>query len=292
MKNNGAISEKFTHIRNYDYEIVCGTSNKEFPTRYEIPRENTGALRSQQYQDCVANVIAQIAEDFWNKELDVNEKHSEGFIYGALRKDTSTSPGMITSVAMEMWNKMGTIPDKYFDVITEMPDIKKIVQANPKLYEIAKKYRIEGYVEFRKDRDNQIKDALLKYNRGLVAVSRNGFSGGSHCIILTGWDDDKGTYLIKNSWGATYGDNGFAEISKSEIDNVYMPIFKSIELPFTDVSKSDWFYKSVKNMFFSGMMQGTSDTTFEPDRPLTRAEAATMFDRLLKLIDERFDLID
>ena len=71
-----------------------------------------------------------------------------------------------------------------------------------------------------------------------------------------------------------------------------MPIFKKITLPFNDVKESDWFYKSVKNMVFSGMMNGTSSDTFEPEKPMTRAEVATMFDRLMKNIDERFDILD
>ena len=71
-----------------------------------------------------------------------------------------------------------------------------------------------------------------------------------------------------------------------------MPIFEPITLPFTDVSDKDWFYKSVKNMYFSGMMNGTSATTFEPNKPMTRAEVATMFDRLIKMIDERFEIVE
>ena len=71
-----------------------------------------------------------------------------------------------------------------------------------------------------------------------------------------------------------------------------MPIFEEFKVPFKDVKESDWFYKSVKNMYFSGMMNGTSERTFEPNKPMTRAEVATMFDRFAKYIDERFDLLD
>ena len=292
MNKTGVQIQNFPHTRNYDYELVCGQNNTEFPTEYEIPRENTGYIRDQKYLDCVANVIAQISEDFWNKELEVSQMHSEQFIYGALRQDNSTSAGMLTSIAMDEWVKKGVVPQKYFDVSAEMPDIKRIVEKFPELTDIAQKYRIKGYVRLQSNKDAQIKDALMKYNRGLVAVSRNGFPGGSHCIMLTGWNDNKNLYKFKNSWGETYGDKGFGEINKSEINEVYMPIFEEIKLPFTDVKETDWFYKSVKNMFFSGMMNGTSDTTFEPNKPVTRAEVATMFDRLMKNIDERFDLLD
>lgn len=292
MNKTGVKVQNFPRIRNYDYEIVCGSNEYEFPKEYEIPRENTGFLRDQKFEDCVANVIAQISEDFWNKELNVSEKHSEQFVYGALRKDNSVSPGMIVSVAMDLWNKIGVAPQKYFDVPLEMPEIKEIVEKFPEVYDIAKKYKINGYVQFRTNKDFQIKDALMKYKRGLVAVSPSGFSGGSHCIMLTGWNDNTNKYKFKNSWGANYGDNGFGEIDKGKIQDVYMPIFEEFKVPFKDVKESDWFYKSVKNMYFSGMMKGTSETTFEPNKPMTRAEVATMFDRIAKHIDERFELLD
>lgn len=290
MSKTGVKTQNFTHIRDYNYEIVCGSAKTEYPIEYEIPRENTGYLRDQKYEDCVANVIAQISEAFWNKELGVSEKHSEYFIYGALRKDTSISPGMITSVAMDLWNQIGVVPQKYFDISEEMPEIKDIVKKFPEIFEYAKKYRIAGYVQLYND--NSIKDALTKYNRGLVAVSTKGFRGGSHCIMLTGWNDNKNKYKFKNSWGETYGDKGFSEIDKKEINYVYLPLFEKIVLPFDDVKESDWFSKPVKSVYFSGMMNGTSDNTFEPNRPITRAEVATIIDRIMKNVDDRFDLLD
>lgn len=290
MNKTGVQTQNFAHLRNYDYEVVCGASGNNYPSEYEIPRENTGFLRDQKYEDCVANVIAQISESFWNKELGTNEKHSEYFAYGALRKDTSASPGMIASVAMDMWNRIGIVPQKYFDISAEMPEIKEVLKKFPDIYEIAKKYRIGGYVQV--NSDAQIKDALTKYNRGLVAVSPKGFAGGSHCIMLTGWNDNTNKYKFKNSWGEKYGDKGFSEIDKSKIQYVYMPIFEEIKLPFIDVKESDWFYNEVKTMYFSGMSKGTSENTYEPNRPITRAEDDVKTCRILKYIDERFDLLD
>lgn len=295
MNKTGVQKEKITHVRNYDYEIVCGVSGTKFPEEWEIPRENTGFLRNQKFQDCVANVIAQLAEAYWCTEFDV-EEHSEGFAYGSLRRETSRSPGMIVSQAMDLWTSIGTLPKKYFDLLAEMPEIKKIVANYPNLYEIAKRYKLSGYTQIKTAdktaKDNQIKDALSKYQRGLVAVAPTSFQGGSHCIMLTGWNDKKGKYKFKNSWGASYGDKGFSEIDKSDISEVYVPLFEPVKLPFADVKESDWFYKSIKNMYFAGMMKGVSDTRFEPNTSMTRAEVATMFDRFAKYIDERFDILN
>lgn len=295
MNKTGVQNEKITHIRNYDYEVVCGAAGTSFPAEYEIPRDNTGYLRDQKFMNCVANVIAQIAEAYWGTEFNI-EPHSVGFAYGALRNDASKGEGMVVSIAMDYWTKIGTIPEKYFDIDAEMPEMKQIVANYPEIYDMAKKYRINGYVQLKtkgtSSKDDQIKDALTKYNRGLVAVSPSGFTGGSHCIMLTGWNDNKNKYKFKNSWGANYGDNGFSEIDKNKITEVYMPIFEPVKLPFADVKENDWFYKPVKNMVFSGMMNGVSDTRFEPNSVLTRAQAAVMFDRLIKYVDDRFDTLN
>lgn len=292
----GVQKEYVTHIRDYDYEAVCGSSENTFPDEYEIPRENTGTLKNQGYVGaCVAEVIAQIAENWYTKQTGEPVEMSEGFIYGALRKSNSTGEGMIVSTALDLWRSVGTLPKKYFDVLEEMPEMKKIVAKFPEFFDIASKYKISGYVSFNSSiqkNDLAIKEALTKYQYGLVAVSDNGFTGGSHCIQLTGWNDKNDTYKIKNSWGEKYGDNGFAEISKSKINRVYMVLFDEIKLPFTDVKESDWFYKDVKDIHFAGFMNGTSETTFEPDKPLTRAEAAALFNRFNKEVDKRFDILN
>ena len=48
------------------------------------------------------------------------------------------------------------------------------------------------------------------------------------------------------------------------------------DLPFTDVSDSDWFYDDVARANESGLISGVSETLFAPDQPLTYAEAAKL----------------
>ena len=47
-------------------------------------------------------------------------------------------------------------------------------------------------------------------------------------------------------------------------------------LPFTDVSSSDWFYDAVCWAYASGIVNGVSETSFAPDRSITREQMATM----------------
>jgi hypothetical protein len=52
------------------------------------------------------------------------------------------------------------------------------------------------------------------------------------------------------------------------------------ELPFTDVAEDDWFYGDVEYVFNNELMQGTSDTIFEPDTSTTRGMIVTVLYRL------------
>jgi hypothetical protein len=46
------------------------------------------------------------------------------------------------------------------------------------------------------------------YRRGVFSGSDN-YSQPNHAILLVGWDDSKGAWLLKNSWSAQWGTNGF-----------------------------------------------------------------------------------
>jgi len=43
---------------------------------------------------------------------------------------------------------------------------------------------------------------------GDVYVNSGGIKRGGHAVLIIGWDDSKGAFLCKNSWGATAGPNG------------------------------------------------------------------------------------
>ncbi|HJV47499.1 MAG TPA: S-layer homology domain-containing protein [Bacillota bacterium] len=51
------------------------------------------------------------------------------------------------------------------------------------------------------------------------------------------------------------------------------------EMNFTDVAPGQWYFQSVKKMYSLGMIKGVSNTRFEPDRWITREEAAALFAR-------------
>ena len=54
----------------------------------------------------------------------------------------------------------------------------------------------------------------------------------------------------------------------------------TIDLPFSDVSDSDWFYDPVYYVYAGGLMTGVSDTAFAPEATTTRAMIVSMLARM------------
>src|SRR5205807_619219 len=46
--------------------------------------------------------------------------------------------------------------------------------------------------------------------------SKSATSRGGHLVLVVGYDDGKGCWVCKNSWGQTWGDGGFFRIAYGE----------------------------------------------------------------------------
>ena len=53
-------------------------------------------------------------------------------------------------------------------------------------------------------------DCLANYRGGVF--NEEDLGQINHVVLLVGWDDDKGAWLVKNSWGEDWGEKGFAWI--------------------------------------------------------------------------------
>ena len=285
--NNGARIED-TPIRMYDFEMVCGApEGKEYPEEYEIPR-NVGIKNQGNVGACVACTCAEIAEAIFGMEM------SEAWAYGRLRDPKDNFYGMYTARTLDMWKSVGFVPLSEFGVLKEMPEIRKLTNEFPELDKVAEKYKIGGYAAInyasKEKRDAAVKEALTRDGIGVVAVA-NDYFGGAHCIRITGWNDKNDTWKFQNSWGTEYGEGGYDEIPRYHIDYLYAVTAKDFKLPFTDVPEDKWSYKAIKNLYFAGLINGVTDTLFEPERNITREEVAAIIDRLLKTIDDKFENI-
>lgn len=288
MKMKNGVRQGEDALRLYDFEAVCGSAAEdEYPEEYETERrasvKNQGDIAA-----CVACAVSEVGEYLFGKEM------SEAWAYGALRADSDKGKGMYVSRALELWRSLGLVSLSEFGTLREMPEARELVKKFPELAETAKKYRIGSYAGLNyasaEKKDKAIKQALLRDGVGLLAVSPDYF-GENHCVVICGWNDKNGTYKIQNSWGLDWGDGGFGEIPKDDIAAVYAVLADEVTLPFEDVETDRWSYGAIKNMYLSGLINGVSENAFKPERPITREEAAAIFDRLCGSIDEKIGRI-
>lgn len=78
----------------------------------------------------------------------------------------------------------------------------------------------------------------------------------------------------------------------SSIDPDYPLIFilpaLAKDLPFTDVTSTDWFYSDVKYAYETGLMTGTSADAFSPEAPVTRGMVMTILARREGIRTDRY----
>lgn len=282
-----------SNTRNYKFP-VCDVSDKDLPSTFILSDERIPTVRNQgNIGACVGHGIAEVLGILYGLEFGKEKLISPWYIYGNPEcRDGFTGYGMFLCDAIEGVRKCGSVPLEDFDVRLEVPDIITAVKNRSELTDKAKPYRIKSYIEIPcyalvSKRKSALKQALYTYKLPIVIASANYFGGG-HCVILIGWDE-KDRFIFQNSWGTGYKDNGRYYIPTEEIDEAYVLLDEILELPYKDVPEDEWYYKDIKTAYFSGIINGTSSSSFEPDINILRAEAAAIALRVLNNTQDSID---
>lgn len=73
-----------------------------------------------------------------------------------------------------------------------------------------------------------LKDAIMQYGPVMIALPAKSFDDafwrgsqllGGHAVILVGWDSTG--FILKNSWGLSYGYNGYSILPYTEFNLIY-----------------------------------------------------------------------
>ena len=132
---------------------------------------------------------------------------------------------------------LGMFPSRY-DSYDELGKISPLISTNE---DIHVQDMIFVHPRMNSTDNNQLKDALIKYgglwvaynaqqqapyyNSKTAAQYYNGTEEANHAVLLVGWDDsyskdnfmitppEDGAFILKNSWGTDFGDEGYLYIS-------------------------------------------------------------------------------
>jgi hypothetical protein len=61
-------------------------------------------------------------------------------------------------------------------------------------------------------------DDFYGYGSGVYHKTQNAHFEGYHCVLIVGYDDNQSAWLIRNSWGPGWGQEGYAWIGYGEVD--------------------------------------------------------------------------
>lgn len=203
--------------RDYKSYIYSGKTN-EFPDKYEIvmPKvKDQGIVNS-----CVAHSLSTFLEETYKQN---NIEFSVGFIYGYRPDGYDQGEGMYPREALKTLLKVGDVPKDRFNHNKEMKEIKQLVDENlTTLLPVAELYKIDSYSRIYTT--NEIKKCIfndipvpisvpvyndLAYDKGTFVIKEpSGNLNGYHMMIIYGYN--KNGWLIQNSWGTEWGNNGRA----------------------------------------------------------------------------------
>lgn len=131
----------------------------------------------------------------------------------------------------------------------------------------------------------------------IVILNFHGTKDTEHCGLVTCvYDSDDGISFVDTIEGNTSSSNGSqsnggAVCAKtrypSQIVGVCRPQYKPEEPEAKDDITGHWAEKAIRRCMERGLLKGYPDGSFQPDKPVTRAELAVILDRLDKEDDLR-----
>lgn len=222
---------------------------------------------------------------------------SPSYIYANRSQYDYKGEGMNTRQSLNCLVSNGSCYIGSFNKLGTYAELSAEYNANKQaLDKEAYPYRISSYYALYDN--NQIKQSILTTGCAIAAynvydnwynvrkdgkiLSNYGTNHGGHCILIVGWTKEN-EWIILNSWGRSWGDNGLGYIPMSiprneawcALDNVQEIFFTTLK-----DCENHWARRSIDKAVQTGILKGYDDGLFLPDNSITRAEACAIVAKL------------
>ena len=108
------------------------------------------------------------------------------------------------SNAQQGWQSQTTKIDAYFNVpdTLVLPNVDALKSALALYGPLSTSFKVY--------------DDFYNYSSGVYSYTSGNFDGW-HAVLIVGYDDPRQAFIVKNSWGTDWGENGFFEIAYKEV---------------------------------------------------------------------------
>lgn len=247
----------------FDKAYPAPRAVKALPNKVELDLSKFSPIEDQRnLGSCTANAAAGIIEYMEKVSKGVHIDVSRLFIYKVTRKlmGESGDTGAYLRDTLKAMRLFGALPEEYWPYITTTFDVEPTAYQ----YAIAGNFKSLGY--FRVDQQGlsttQILDSIKqRINKKLPMIfgftcfsSLNSVKSdgiipfptagekvlGGHAVALVGYDDDQKLFKIRNSWGTSWGENGYGYLP-------YQYLTQGLMVDIWGVTKQDWVDTGVFN---------------------------------------------
>jgi C1A family cysteine protease len=210
---------------------------KDLPSKVDYTDEMSPIRNQGKEGSCVGHAGVAVKE--WMEQIDYGLyiDLSERFLYEESKKISGHTKGTTLKACAKVLVEKGTCEEKYWKYVAQVPGKPEIGA-----YDNANRYKVEpGYIRITNEKE--LKASLVKYGPVLIGVLvyRNWYKQkkghipnlsfwenwlgqplGGHAIALVGYDDVTKEYKFKNSWGESWGDNGYGYITYKHMKAILM----------------------------------------------------------------------